>query len=105
MMPETQGVLGLPEQLAPSAQVMHWPAVVQTRPSPHALPAGRRRVESAQVDMAPHIVSPSTQGSGLVAHGVPWVQVTQAPLRQTRLAPHATPLAPLGPSMHVATPF
>lgn len=28
--PCTHGLLGLPEQLAPSLQVMHWPAVVQT---------------------------------------------------------------------------
>ncbi len=39
--PVTHGVLGFPEQLVPSAQVMHVPALVQTRPTPQALPTGR----------------------------------------------------------------
>ena len=84
---------------------MQVPALVHTRPTPHALPTGRGRVEFAHVAIAPHTVSPSTHGSAFVVQGVPAVQVTQAPPRQTRSAPHATPLGPLGPSMHAAVPF
>lgn len=105
MTPVTQGVLGFPEQLVPSAQVMHTPALVHTRPGPHVVPAGRWRVEFEQVDIAPQTVSPSTHGSAFVVQGVPAVQVTQDPPRQTRFAPQATPLGPLGPSMHEAVPF
>lgn len=103
--PCTHGELGLPEHVAPSSQVMHMPELVQTWPVPHDEPAGRGRVEFAHDDAAPHTVSPSTHWSVLVEQGVPGVQVTQSPPRQTRLFPQLTPAAEAGPSMHDDMPF
>jgi len=82
--PRLQGALGFPEQLVPSAHVMQLPAPVQTRPRPQGLPATRSRAVSTHPAIAPHVVSPSLQGSGLVVHDVPAVHVTQEPPRQTR---------------------
>lgn len=101
--PCTQGLLGLPEQIAPSLQVMHWPAVVHTRPTPQGLPAGFCRVVSTQPASLPQTVSPSRQGSAFDEQVTPSVQVTQLPLRQMRLFPHATPDT-AGPSMQLGVP-
>lgn len=103
--PCTQGALGLPEQVAPSSQVMHVPALVHTWPVPHEDPAGRCRVELAHEEAAPQTVSPSTHWSLLVEQGVPGVHVTQSPPRQTRLLPQLTPAAEAGPSMQDDIPF
>lgn len=102
--PATHGADGLPLHAAPSSQVMHWPVEVHTRPAPHEVPGARCLVESAQPAIAPHVVSPSLQGSGLVLQAVPAVQVTHSPLRHTRLLPHATPVPAAGPSMQLGTP-
>jgi len=102
--PVTHGALGLVEQLEPSAQVMHWPALVQARPTPQGLPGARGRAESTHPAEAPQAVSPSLQGSGLVLHGALGTQVTHAPPRQMRSLPHPRPLGAAGPSMHAATP-
>jgi hypothetical protein len=82
--PCTHGLLGLPLHVAPSLQVMHAPAEVHTLPVPHGLPAGRWRVVSPHPALMPHVVSPSLQGSGLLVHALPAVQVTHVPPRDRK---------------------
>lgn len=103
--PSTHGAVGLVVQRVPSAQVMHWPFEVQTRPLPQGLPATFCRVVSPQLELGPQEVSPSTQGFGLALHGRPAAQVTQVPLRHARPAPHEMPLAAAGPSAHDERPL
>lgn len=99
-MPVVQGAPVLVVQRAPSSHAMHWPIVVQTRPWPHEVPAGRWRVVSTHVAVSPHVVSPSTHGFGFALHDKPAEQVTQVPFRQAKPVPHETPFGPAGPSTH-----
>jgi hypothetical protein len=90
---------------APVVQSMHAPVGLHTLFRPHATPGPRLPVESLHVGPPdPHASTPSRHAVGLVAHAVPAVQVTHAPIAQIFPLPHRVPSGVGALSTHGAPP-
>jgi hypothetical protein len=91
-------------QASPLLQVTHAPALLQTIPVPHAVPAALLAVASHTGDPVVHAIAPLLQGS-VGWHVAPVVHETQLPARQTRFVPQAVPSATATLlSVHVGVP-
>jgi hypothetical protein len=94
----------LPVQAAFSAQSMHAPEGVQTRSTPHEVPAARCRAVSAQVaPVGAQLSVPSRHGFGFVPQARPFMQGTHAPDEQMLPLPQSVPSV-AGPSSRHSLP-